>query len=224
MRDVWSTAIHSYLISSSHIFMVSAPAFAAHLWELHPGGLERLPLSNPPPGLADRDKGQRLPLLSILNMAKLWLQTPPAYPLNCHHGPTNDPTLHRGVVLLQCGKVCQDRMRALCIPLRAPFRTAYTPVVHCGSVRQAAHVIQMMEMRSANGSAITHEHGVSLAPAVAAAAALLCTTASGAARIHPPNKQQQTCPVCCCKGPCAAVQRMIPSVHERPVPAEPCVS
>ena len=60
-------------------------------------------------------------------------------------------------------------------------------MVHCGSVRQAAHVIQMAEMRSAGGAAIKHEHGVSLAPAVAAAAALLCTSAAGAARTHPPD-------------------------------------
>lgn len=54
-------------------------------------------------------------------------------------------------------------------------------MVHCGSVRQAAQVLHMTEMRSAGGVAISHVHGVSLAPAVAAAAALLCPMASGAA-------------------------------------------
>ena len=64
-------------------------------------------------------------------------------------------------------------------------RTGYTPVVHCGSVRQAAHVLHMTEMRSREGTAIGPVHGVSLAPAVAAAAALLCPSASGAARSAP---------------------------------------
>lgn len=58
-------------------------------------------------------------------------------------------------------------------------RTAYTPVVHCGSARQAAHVVHMTEMRSMGGSTIGHVHGASLAPAVAAAAALLCPSALG---------------------------------------------
>ena len=57
-------------------------------------------------------------------------------------------------------------------------------MVHCGSVRQAAHVLHMTEMRSPGGTAIEHVHGVSLAPAVAAAAALLCPSATGAAHAH----------------------------------------
>ena len=55
-------------------------------------------------------------------------------------------------------------------------------MVHCGSVRQAAQVLQMTEMRPPGGAAIGHVRGVSLAPAVAAAAALLCPPASGAAQ------------------------------------------
>ena len=69
--------------------------------------------------------------------------------------------------------------------MHVPCRTGYTHVVHCGSVRQAAHVLHMTEMRSPGGTAIEHVHGVSLAPAVAAAAALLCPSASGVAHVHP---------------------------------------
>ncbi len=64
------------------------------------------------------------------------------------------------------------------------------PVVHCGSVRQAATVLRITELRggSARGSGISDgmELGLcSLAPAVAAAAALLCSDPEGAEREHP---------------------------------------
>lgn len=55
------------------------------------------------------------------------------------------------------------------------------PVVHCGSVRQAATVVHMVELRpSASPNDARDLQGFRLAPAVAAAAALLCCSPAGA--------------------------------------------
>lgn len=65
-----------------------------------------------------------------------------------------------------------------------PCRSGYAPVVHCGSVRQAAKVLTMRELSLSELSSPAHTEAIS--PAIAAAAAILghpgaswqCTTAS----------------------------------------------
>jgi len=65
-----------------------------------------------------------------------------------------------------------------------PRRVAYTPVVHCGSVRQAARVVCVQERpppRAGGGRGCVVD-GCDLASAVTAAAALLGAAPEGAAR------------------------------------------
>lgn len=60
-------------------------------------------------------------------------------------------------------------------------RFGYTPVVHCGSVRQAARVVSMAEVPLAEGWAAAdacRATGCNLIPAVAAAATLLAQPAT----------------------------------------------
>lgn len=59
-------------------------------------------------------------------------------------------------------------------------RTAYAPVVYCGSVRQAATVLRMTELCPSSSPDAHALEGCRLAPAVASAAALLCSAPAGA--------------------------------------------
>ncbi|CAL8463448.1 g2982 [Coccomyxa elongata] len=58
-------------------------------------------------------------------------------------------------------------------------RTSYAPVVHCGSVRQAARVLHMTELCPSSSPDAHALEGCRLAPAVASAAALLCSAPAG---------------------------------------------
>lgn len=58
----------------------------------------------------------------------------------------------------------------------------YTPVIHCGSVRQAAQVVVMEELKPAESSSTNGRHmvdGCDLTSAVAAAAAMQDCTSAG---------------------------------------------
>lgn len=65
-------------------------------------------------------------------------------------------------------------------------RSAYTPVIHCGSVRQAAQVMGMAEIPLADGwtaAEASRATDCQLEPAVAAAASLSAQAASGETRL-----------------------------------------
>lgn len=71
-----------------------------------------------------------------------------------------------------------DRLRSPTSRLtrKTSFRSSYAPVIHCGSVRQAARVVSMVEVPLAEKWQISdacQATGCNLAPAIAAAASLL---------------------------------------------------
>lgn len=75
-------------------------------------------------------------------------------------------------------------------------RTAYAPVVHCGSVRQAARVLQMTELCPSSSPDARELEGCHLAPAVASAAALLCSPSAGATFYRLPPYLNRTLHIC----------------------------
>jgi hypothetical protein len=81
-----------------------------------------------------------------------------------------------------------------------PCRTAYMPVVHCGSVRQAALVVYISELCSSGARGMADGlqlRGGSLAPAVAAAAALLCSVPQGTCQHCWSDASRITALICC---------------------------